>query len=263
MATTEYPNLLLDIEDRVATITLNRPERRNAFNQAMLTSFREALEATFENPDVGCVIITGAGRSFCAGADLGALRAPDPHFVARVDLRDVHRITLAMRRHDKPIIAAVNGPAVGAGCDFALACDIRIAGESARFSEIYTKLGIIPGNGGTYFLPRIVGIAKACELIFTGDTIDAPEALRIGLVSRVVPDDELLTATRELAGKIAHGPPLAITEARRALYRDLNRDLEPALADLRPVLERLRQSEDHAEGLRAQAERRKPVFKGR
>lgn len=263
MATTEYPHLLLDIEERVATITFDRPERRNAFNPTMLKSLREAFEAVFERPDVGCVVLTGAGRSFCAGADLGALASPDPSVVARVDLRDVHRITLAIRRLDKPIIAAVNGPAMGAGCDFALACDIRLAGESARFSETYIRLGIIPGNGGTYFLPRIVGVAKACELVFTGDVIDAQEALRVGLVSHVVADAELPAAARELAAKIAAGPSQAITEARRAIYRDLTRDLEPALADLRPAMERLRLSGDHLEGLRAQAERRRPVFQGR
>lgn len=263
MGTTEYPNLVLTLEDRIATIALDRPERRNAFNQAMIDSLNQALDAIFEHPDVRCVILTGAGRAFCAGADLGALPASDSNVVTRVDLRQVQRATLAMRRLDKPIIAAVNGPAVGAGCDFALACDIRIAAESARFGEVYTRLAMVPGNGGTYFLPRIVGIARACELIFTGDVIDAHEALRIGLVSRVVPDAELMAAARELAAKITHGPPLAVSEARRAIYRDLHRELEPALADLRLVMERLRQTEDHAEGLRALAERRKPVFKGR
>lgn len=258
-------NVRLLIENRIATVTLDRPERRNAFDHGMIEGLSQVLRTVDEHPDVGCVVLTGAGTAFCAGADMGVVRTAldSPAQAARIDLRDVHRVTLALWDLAKPVIAAVNGPAIAAGCDLALACDIRIAAVSARFGEVYARLGIIPGNGATYLLPRIVGLAKACELIFTNEVIDAQEALRIGLVTRVVGDAELLPAAYELAGKIACGPPLALREARRAMHRDLNRGIRPAFEEIRRIFEVLRQTEDHAEGVLALGERRQPRFRGR
>jgi len=213
------------------------------------------------------MIITGAGRGFCSGGDVKAMneareRGREGQLVDKyAPSRD--RTLLAMRDAPQPIIAAVNGPAAGAGMNLALGCDMRIASTAASFSQAFVKRGLHPDWGGTYFLPRVVGMAKACELIFTGDVIDAPEALRLGLVSRVVAPEELLPVTRELAKKIAAGPPVAIRLAKRALYHNLETDLRAGLEFETFAQNVCRDTEDAAEGVRAFVEKRAPHFRGR
>jgi enoyl-CoA hydratase/carnithine racemase len=178
-------------------------------------------------------------------------------------LEVVHRIPLALEELDKPVIAALNGPAVGAGLDMALMCDLRFAAEGTRFSEGYVKVGLIPGDGGTYFLPRLVGTAKALELLWTGDFVDAQEAYRIGLVNRVVPPDQLMPVVYEFAARLANGPAAAIRTTKRAVYQGARMDLRTHLDLISSHMGFIRQTEDHKEGSRAFVEKRAPEFKGR
>lgn len=269
----DFEQIVYEKADGVATITLNRPERMNAFTNTMIREWAQALEDARLDAEVRAVIVTGAGRGFCAGADLRgdsglqeAARGEAPPSAAdrRNWLRDtVHYVPRQVALLDKPYIAAVNGPAVGAGMDMASMADIRIASEEARFSMAYVKVGLLPGDGGCYYLPRIVGLAKALELIWTGDFIDAQEALRIGYVSRVVPAEELLPAARELAQRIAQGPAVAIQLAKRLVYRGLTSDVQEALEAAGQAMAIVQSTEDAREGPRAFAEKREPWFRGR
>ena len=269
----EFEQVLYEKSGGVATITLNRPERMNAFTPKMIEEWAKALEDARVDRDVRAVIVTGAGRGFCAGADLrGGLDVTDSGHgdgpVSAADrrnwLRDgVHNVPRQVAILDKPYIAAVNGAAVGAGMDMASMCDLRIASEQARFAMAYVKVGLVPGDGGCYFLPRIVGVAKALELIWTGDFVDAQEALRIGYVSKVVPAEELLPAARELAERIAQGPAVAIQLAKRLVYRGLNSDVGEALEAAGHAMAIVQATEDAREGPRAFAEKRAPQFQGR
>jgi 2-(1,2-epoxy-1,2-dihydrophenyl)acetyl-CoA isomerase len=269
----EFEQILYQKQAGVATITLNRPERMNAFTPVMIREWAQALEDARLDGDVRAVIVTGAGRGFCAGADLRAESGVAQ--VARAEgrasaadlrnwLRDsVHYVPRQVALLDKPYIAAVNGAAVGAGMDMCSMCDLRIASEEARFAMSYAKVGLVPGDGGCYYLPRIVGLAKALELIWTGDFVDAQEALRIGYVSRVVPTDQLLPATRELAERIAKGPAVALQLAKRLVYRGWNASVEEALEAAGQAMAVVQSTEDAREGPRAFAEKREPQFKGR
>lgn len=269
----DFEQILYEKADGVATITLNRPERMNAFTNTMIREWAKALEDARLDADVRAVVVTGAGRGFCAGADLRgdvgvgeARRSEGPPAAAdrRNWLRDtVHYVPRAVALLDKPYIAAVNGPAVGAGMDMCSMADMRIASQEARFSMGYVKVGLVPGDGGCYYLPRIVGVAKALELIWTGDFIAAQEALRIGYVSKVVSPDELLPAVRELAGRIAKGPAVAVQLAKRLVYRGLNQDVYEALEAAGQAMAIVQSTEDAREGPRAFAEKREPQFKGR
>lgn len=262
-----YEEIILSKEDNIATVTLNRPEALNAFGPAMMREVFSALEEIRTDKSVRVAILTGAGRAFCAGGDvktMGKRHAETPALDTLQDLRDtIQRVPNAMRRLGKPIIAAVNGPATGAGCDLSLMCDIRIASENARFAESYAKVGIIPGAGGAYLLPRAVGLSKACELLFTGDIIDAAEAERIGLVSRVVPADQLMPTVRALAAKIAANPPLTIQQMRHAIYAGQELSLANTLEYTSLAFGHLSKTEDHQEALQAIAERRQGRFKGK
>src|SRR6185436_4884917 len=192
-----------------------------------------AIIAAGADPDVGVIVITGAGRGFCSGGDVKSMSEKEQAGQAAsaderlAPVRD--RCILAMRDCPKPIIAAINGAAAGAGMNLALACDMRIASSAAKFAQSFVKRGLHPDWGGTYFLPRVVGVAKACELIFTGDAIDANEALRLGIVNSVVAPEELMNATYKLAKKIAAGPPVAIQLAKRSIYHNQDADLRSAL----------------------------------
>ena len=258
--------ILLGETDHVATITLNRPERMNAFGGRMRQELVECLEAVRANPDIRVVVITGAGKAFCTGGDLrefadGTVQALSKQ--ASSDRPPMCQAVLAIHAIEKPVIASVNGVAAGGGCNLALACDIRIASETARFAQVFTRRGLHPDWGGIYFLPRLVGYAKAAELIMSGETVDAAEALRLGMVNRVVPANALKPATEELAVRIARNAPLPIAFAKRGLQRFGHWDLAEALDYEVYVLEILRKSRDVAEGIAAFLEKRDPHFEGR
>jgi enoyl-CoA hydratase/carnithine racemase len=257
--------LLYEIHDGVATITLNRPERRNAFTLEMLDLWAEALRDARTDDAVQAVVVTGAGQAFCSGGDVGGMasRGELSGLEHKQALELVHRIPLALEVLDKPVIAAINGPAIGAGCDMALMCDLRFMADDARLSEGYVRVGLIPGDGGTYFLPRLVGTAKALELLWTGDLIDAQEALRLGIVNRVVPAAELMPTVHEFAGRLANGPTVAIRAIKRAVYQGARMDLRTHLDLISSHMSFIRQTEDHREGARAYVEKRPPEFKGR
>jgi enoyl-CoA hydratase/carnithine racemase len=256
--------LLYEIADGVATITLNRPERRNAFTLEMLDLWADALRDARTNDAVQAVVVTGAGRAFCSGGDVGGMaeRGELSALEHKRALELIHRIPLALEELDKPVIAAINGPAIGAGCDMALMCDLRFMADDAHLSEGYVRVGLIPGDGGTYYLPRLVGTAKALELLWTGDVIDAPEALRLGIVNRVVSADALLPTVYELAGRLAQGPTVAIRTIKRAVYQGMRMDLRTHLDLISSHMGYIRQTADHREGARAYVEKRPPRFRG-
>ncbi|MBI2906335.1 MAG: enoyl-CoA hydratase/isomerase family protein [Chloroflexi bacterium] len=263
----EYEDLIFEVDGNVAVITLNRPDKLNALSVAMRRSLQAALKEVADNDDVRAMVLTGAGRGFCSGADVGAQAAriqggQQPPSRQEV-LSPIGILGSLIRTVDKPTIAAVNGVAAGAGFGFTLACDIRIASDKARFSCVFIKRGLVPDTGATYFLPRLVGSALACELAFTGDIIDAAEALRIGLVNRVVPHDDLMQVAKELATRIAKGPPIAMTLAKRAIYRGMEHSLGSQLEYETYAQNICRATEDHKEGVTAFMEKREPVFKGR
>ncbi len=267
----DYTEILYDVTDGVATITLNRPEKMNAFSTKMIGEWTNAIEQARDDDEVRCLIVTGAGRGFCSGMDVGAeaggqgvLKSESGPAQRRNSLRyNVHRVARALQLLDKPYIAAVNGPAAGAGMDMASMADIRFASETAKFGMAYVRMGIIPGDGGAYYLPRIVGLAKALELMWTGELFDANEALRIGYVSKVLPQEQLLDETKALAARIAEGPAVAIQLAKRLAYRSLDATLEQALDMAQSAMVIAQSTEDAKEGPRAFMERRKPLFQGR
>jgi 2-(1,2-epoxy-1,2-dihydrophenyl)acetyl-CoA isomerase len=262
-----YKCLLYEVKDGVATLTLNRPDRLNALGDTLREDLLDAVTRTAADADVRVMMLTGAGKGFCAGGDVKAMDEGRQAGRERPVLDKIapsrDRTLLAMRDAPQPIIAAINGAAAGAGMNLALACDLRIASTAAKFSQAFVKRGLHPDWGGTYFLPRVVGMAKACELIFTGDLIDAQEALRLGLVGRVVAPEELMPAADELARKIAAGPPLAIRLAKRALYHNADCDLRQALEFETFAQNICQDTEDAREGVRAFVEKRAPVFRGR
>ncbi len=262
-----YQDILVGRRGQVAIITLNRPERMNSMGGTMVEDSIAALQSFQTDREVRVVVITGAGgRAFCAGADVQNLqnRAEEATPMERRRyVQNAQKLTMAIRQLEKPVIAAVNGVAAGGGCDIALACDIRIASEKAKFGEVFAKIGLFPGTGGTYFLPRLVGIAKALELIWTGDVIDAYEAERLGLVSQVVADDQLMTETLAFAERLSQGPPLAISLAKTAVYKGLDLDIHSALEYAATAESITLTSDDHREGVTAFREKRAPHFEGR
>jgi 2-(1,2-epoxy-1,2-dihydrophenyl)acetyl-CoA isomerase len=262
-----YKCLLYDVQNRIATLTLNRPERLNALGDTLRYDLYDAVTKAAADPSVGVLVITGAGRGFCSGGDVKAMSergkpgAETPPEERLSPIRD--RTILAMRDCPKPIIAAINGAAAGAGMSLALACDLRIASTAAKFSQAFVKRGITPDWGGSWFLPRIVGTAKAAELIFTGDTIDAAEAFRLGIVNVVVAPEELMAEAGRLARKIADGPPVAIQLAKRAIYHNQEVDLRAGLEFETFAQGICRETEDAKEGVKAFLEKRAPLFRGK
>jgi 2-(1,2-epoxy-1,2-dihydrophenyl)acetyl-CoA isomerase len=260
-----YENIDITEADDILTITMNRPEKLNAFIGHMRRDLAEALEHAGSDRSVRVVIITGAGRAFCAGGDIGfmadLIERRDTEEFSRL-LGSARRVVTAIRQMTKPVIAAVNGPASGAGCNLALACDLRIASTEATFSQSFVKIGLHPDWGGTYFLPHLVSPNKACEMFFLGDAIDADEALRLGIVNRVVAPADLAEATRELATRLRDASPISVAAAKQAVYLSQSAELEEMLRYETEVQLRCFESEDGREGIRAFLEKRSPKFTG-
>ncbi|HZS85165.1 MAG TPA: enoyl-CoA hydratase-related protein [Stellaceae bacterium] len=256
-------NLRFAVEGRIATITLDRPERMNAFTFAMIDAWVEAIAECRRNDEIRVVIVTGAGAAFCSGGDIAEMkeRLAHPPAQRKEELWGrIQRIPLALEDFDKPVLVAVNGVATGAGMDLALMGDIRYAAASARFAETYVRVALVPGAGGAHFLPRLVGPAKALELFWTGVFIDAAEAERIGLVNKVLPDAELLPHVQGVAERIARGPALAIRLMKRAVLQGLRGDLRTNLDLVSSHYALVTASPDHREAVEAFLAKRAPSF---
>jgi enoyl-CoA hydratase/carnithine racemase len=259
-------NLSFEVDQGVATITLDRPDKMNAFTEEMLEKWLAALEQCRTSQEVRVIVITGTGRAFTTGGDVGTFSEKASQTAASITsglMQGSQRLPRKLAEIDKPLIAALNGFATGGGLDIALACDIRFAAESARFAETYARMGLIPGMGGAYLLPRLVGVAKALEMFWTGDWVDAREAERIGLVSKVFPDAELMEGTYAFARRIADGAPLAVQQIKRVMRLGLDRDFATALDIVAASMPIVRTSEDHKEAVSAFKEKRAPQFRGR
>ncbi len=263
--TSVYENIDITDDDGILTITLNRPDKLNALIGHMRRDLAEALEEAGSDRMVRVVVITGAGRAFCAGGDVGymaeLIERRDTEEFSRL-LGSARRVVTVIRHMTKPVIASVNGPASGAGCNLALACDLRVVSTEASFSQSFVKIGLHPDWGGTYFLPHLVTPNKACEMFFLGDAIDAQEALRLGIVNRVVSPDELASATRELAERLRDASPISIAAAKQAVYASQSAELEEMLRYETEAQMRCFESEDGREGIRAFLEKRTPKFTG-
>lgn len=260
MADLEY-----SVRDHIATILLNRPQRKNAFTLEMVERWADVLVEAGRDPDVRVIVVTGAGDAFCSGVDLADFKGEQRTPLGEKEMltQRVHRVALALEAIDKPVIAAVKGPAVGAGMDMALLCDLRFAGTSARFSEGYIKVGLIPGDGGCWLLPRAVGTSTALRLLWTGDFVGAEDALRIGLVDEVYEDDELLDAVQAYATRLAQRPPVAIRMIKRAVRQGARTDLPTALDLISSHMAVVTATEDSKEAFAAFQEKRPGVFTGR
>lgn len=261
----KYTTLLVERKEKIGTITFNRPEKLNALNEQCFNEFIEALSDIDRDSEIGIVVITGAGRAFSAGLDLDEARGgPSESGVQVVPIQgSVAWIPHIMRNMKKPIIASINGPAVGAGFTIALACDIRIASEEAQMGAPFVRVGLIPELGSTYYLPRLIGVAKACELFFTGKIIGAQEAREIGLVNEVVAKDELEAATYKMATEIAQAAPIPLQLAKKAVYQGLDSDLVTQIQFEQLGQSTCFKSEDFREGIKAFLEKRRPLFKGK
>jgi len=260
-----WEHVLLDKNEGIATITMNRPEKMNAFSGNMRDEIWEIIQDVCSDKEVRVIVITGAGKAFCVGGDVNEFVSGTSKAISSNASSERHimsKIVMAINNTEKPVIASVNGVAAGGGVNLALACDIRIASEKARFGQVFTRRGAHPDWGGIYFLPRLVGYAKAAELIFSGEVIDANEAHRIGMVNRLVPQEELKAATYNLASRIAKNAPLPIAFAKRGLQNFKKMDLAMALDYEAYVLGVTLGSKDFFEGFTAFLEKREPVFKG-
>ena len=256
--------VLYNKKGAIATITLNRPDRMNAVNWEMHDLLAKGLEEAAQDDEVRVLIFTGAGRAFCSGTDMsGGLTRSFAETLQQTLAGEKNRPGFNFTNFPKPTIAMVNGAAVGGGFELALACDMRIGSEKARFRMVFTTIGITPGAGGPWTLPRIVGLSKACKIIFSGDFVEAEEAYRIGLLDDLVPAERLEEETMAFARRLAEGPPIALRLDKMMIYKGLETDLETALAFQTACQNISLHSEDHIEGIRAFADKRKPVFHGR
>ncbi len=260
----EYETILYHAGDGIATVTLNRPDVLNAFNDQMIEETHSALGTAGRDESVRCLVITGSGRAFSSGQDLGAVQEWEEALSFGEHLRERYNpLIRTMRAMEKPIVASVNGVAAGAGCSLALACDLRIVSEGATLIEVFINVGLIPDTGSTYFLPRMVGASKAFEWAVTAHRITAQEAQRWGIANVVVPPDRLGETTQEWARRLAQAPTKGIALTKRALSRTWEISLEEALEYEAMLQEVAGRTEDHAEGVAAFLEKRQPQFLGK
>ena len=253
-----YENLILEKEGNIAILTFNRPDAMNALNNQTRAEFPQAMAELEADDEIKVVILTGAGKSFVAGADIKEFKETTPFSAHKLV-----RISSIIENFPKPVIAAVNGFALGGGCEIAMSCDIIIASEKAKFGQTEINVGVIPGQGGTQRLPRLIGVCRAKELIYTGAIIRADEADRIGLVNRVVPLDELMPIVKEIAQKIATKSPAALRIAKATINRGMQVGLDSGLAYEREMYSLAQSLEDKLEGANAFIEKREPQFKGK
>jgi len=264
----DYETLLVEKAGNVCTVTLNRPDSLNALNDAMTAELVKVVRQLQDDDQVRCVVFTGAGRAFSSGQDLGDLKKKyaDPKFVPHLsdDLRRRYNpIIRGLHELEKPVLAAVNGVAAGAGLSLALACDLRIASDKASFIEVFVNVGLVPDSGNTFFLPRLIGLGKALELCFTGDKLSAAEALTLGLVNKVVPAEELSKTTAEFADRLAKLPTRALGLTKGLLYGSLSSDLDAMLEAESDAQETAALTADHREGVTAFFEKRSAKFLGK
>ena len=262
MKNNTYETLLVESKDGVTTVTLNRPEKKNAINGTMWDELRTVFSGYGQDPADRVLVITGADGAFCSGADLSdAGRGREKHQLRRMD--DVNSVAIALHRIAQPVIAKVDGVAAGAGCNLALGCDLIVASQSARFSEIFARRGLSIDFGGSWLLPRLVGVHKAKELALLADVISAQEAERLGIVNRVVPDEEIDAFVDDWAQRLAAGPPLALSMTKRLLNEGVNVSLDEALANEGMAQTVNFSTEDVKEAMTAFFEKRAPSFEGR
>lgn len=264
----ELTHIRYEVSDFIATITLDRPEVRNAYSTEMIESLVHVLNEAERDDNVRCVIITGAGSAFSGGGDLNLMKdhagmfEGDPVHLRSGYLRGIQRIPRRLARFEKPVIAAINGPAVGAGLDLACMCDLRIASDGARFGSTFVKIGLIPGDGGAYLLARVVGFPRALDLVLTGRMIDTFEAERIGLINEIAVDVDVIELARKRAKKIVHNAPLAVRLAKSAVYQSWDLSLDSALNLAATYQSIVQNTPDHDEGVAAILDGRPPKFKG-
>lgn len=265
-------DLLFEVRDSIATITLNRPEAYNAFSEEMITLWIKALETVRDSEEISVLIVKGNGNAFCAGGDIKAMQAGEGFYHSKEDItttglarknslwKKIQRIPLLLEEIDKPVIAQVHGFAMGAGLDMALMCDIRIVGKSTKISESYSNVAIVPGDGGAYYLPRLIGIDQALDMLWTARVITADEAKEKGLVTFVVEDDELEAYTINYATELSNRPRTTVQFIKRAVYQGQRMDLRSALDYISSQMAIVTELDDFKEGVNAIREKRKPIF---
>jgi 2-(1,2-epoxy-1,2-dihydrophenyl)acetyl-CoA isomerase len=255
------PSVLFEVRDNIAVITFNRPEKYNAFNREMALLLQEKLDAC-KSKDVRCVYLTGTGKAFSSGQDLEEVADPDGPLMTNILKEHYNPIVRRIRRLEKPVVAAVNGVAAGAGANIALCCDVVVAAQSALFIQAFSKVGLIPDSGGTYFLPRLIGWQKASALAMLGDKVNAEEAERLGMIYKWFPDSEFEGQSFSIAHTLSQMPTRGLALTKQAFHNSMINNWEDQLHDEELLQERAGRTHDYKEGVQAFLEKRKPVFKG-
>jgi len=254
--------VLFEIKDNVAFIRMNRPEKHNAINRELALEVQARLDDCKQSKEVRCVYFTGVGKSFCSGQDLEEVASPDAPKVHIILTEHLNPIVRKIRQLDKPVVAAVNGVAAGAGANIAICCDVVIAAQSATFIQAFSKIGLVPDTGGTYILPRLIGLQKALAITLLSEKLTADEAERIGMIYKVLPDEEFVAGSIAIAQKLAKMPTRALELTKKALYQSFISSFEEQLHDEENLQQRAVETKDFKEGLQAFLEKRQPVFRG-